>query len=125
MRWSEDLQIANYGVGGHFVPHFDHAHAHKANFAYSNVEKRMGSLLFYLSDVEAGGRTVFTNAEASLEPVKNAAIFWYNLKRSGRGDVRTKHAGCPVLLGEKWVSNWWIHSEGQMLRRPCALNPEW
>ena len=27
---------------------------------------------------------------------------WWNLKRSGAGDYRTEHAGCPVLSGVKW-----------------------
>lgn len=34
--------------------------------------------------------------------IQYAAAFWYNLKRSGKEDDRTLHAGCPVLLGNKW-----------------------
>ena len=30
------------------------------------------------------------------------AVFWYNLKRSGKGDYETEHAACPVLCGNKW-----------------------
>lgn len=30
------------------------------------------------------------------------AVFWHNLRRSGLGDFRTRHAGCPVLSGIKW-----------------------
>ena len=30
------------------------------------------------------------------------AAFWWNLKRSGIGDASTRHAGCPVLVGQKW-----------------------
>lgn len=41
--------------------------------------------------------------------------------RSGEGDLRTRHAACPVLLGIKWVSNKWIHEAGQEFRRPCGL----
>ena len=35
-------------------------------------------------------------------PVKGSAAFWYNLLPNGKGDPRTKHAGCPVLSGSKW-----------------------
>lgn len=41
--------------------------------------------------------------------------------RSGEGDLRTRHAACPVLLGIKWVSNKWIHEKGQDVYRPCGL----
>ena len=44
---------------------------------------------------------------------------WYNLKPNGDGDDNTRHAGCPVLLGSKWVANKWIHERGQEFRRPC------
>ena len=30
------------------------------------------------------------------------AAFWWNLKKSGEGDMLTRHAGCPVLVGSKW-----------------------
>lgn len=41
--------------------------------------------------------------------------------RSGEGDLRTRHAACPVLVGDKWVANKWIHEAGQEFRRPCGL----
>ena len=31
-----------------------------------------------------------------------AAAFWYNMKPTGEGDLLSMHAGCPVLLGQKW-----------------------
>ena len=34
--------------------------------------------------------------------VQGDAAFWWNLKRSGEGDMLTRHAGCPVLVGSKW-----------------------
>ena len=33
---------------------------------------------------------------------QNAALFWWNLHRNGGGDENTLHAGCPVLVGDKW-----------------------
>lgn len=56
------------------------------------------------------------------------------------GDYNTRHAGktwarffsdstvlgwclaCPVLIGNKWVANKWIHERGQEFRRPCSLD---
>lgn len=51
---------------------------------------------------------------------QHSALFWYNLLRSGDGDMRTRHAACPVLIGSKWVANKWIHERGQEFRRACA-----
>ena len=30
------------------------------------------------------------------------ALFWYNLNPALESDELTYHAGCPVLIGEKW-----------------------
>lgn len=55
-----------------------------------------------MTDVEAGGATVFPRIELALFPKKGAAAFWYNLHPNGQGDDLTRHAACPVLVGQKW-----------------------
>jgi len=55
-----------------------------------------------MSDVDAGGYTVFTEIGLKVPPVKGGAAFWWNLKKNGSGDFNTRHAGCPVLAGSKW-----------------------
>lgn len=42
--------------------------------------------------------------------LQNAAIFWWNLHRNGEGDADTLHAGCPVLIGDKWGKSLWSFS---------------
>ncbi|KAM3723451.1 Prolyl 4-hydroxylase subunit [Dirofilaria immitis] len=119
---SEDLQVGNYGIGGHYDPHFDFARKEEVNaFQSLNTGNRLATLLFYMTQPESGGATVFTEVKTAVMPSKNDALFWYNLLRSGDGDLRTRHAACPVLTGTKWVSNKWIHERGQEFRRPCGL----
>uniref|UniRef100_A0AAY4CD32 procollagen-proline 4-dioxygenase n=1 Tax=Denticeps clupeoides TaxID=299321 RepID=A0AAY4CD32_9TELE len=118
---AELLQVANYGVGGQYEPHFDFSRKDEPDaFKSLGTGNRVATFLNYMSDVEAGGATVFPDFGAAIWPRKGTAVFWYNLFRSGEGDYRTRHAACPVLVGSKWVSNKWIHERGQEFRRPCG-----
>ncbi|XP_047199488.1 prolyl 4-hydroxylase subunit alpha-2 isoform X3 [Hippoglossus stenolepis] len=139
---AELLQVANYGVGGQYEPHYDFSRRPFDNqlkgdgnrlatflnykdepdaFKRLGTGNRVATFLNYMSDVEAGGATVFPDFGAAIVPRKGTAVFWYNLFKSGEGDYRTRHAACPVLVGSKWVSNKWIHERGQEFRRPCGL----
>ncbi|XP_056587806.1 prolyl 4-hydroxylase subunit alpha-2 isoform X1 [Triplophysa dalaica] len=119
---AELLQVANYGVGGQYEPHYDFSRKDEPDaFKSLGTGNRVATYLHYMSDVEAGGATVFPDFGATIRPRKGTAVFWYNLFKSGEGDYRTRHAACPVLVGSKWVSNKWIHERGQEFRRPCGL----
>ncbi|XP_026211900.1 prolyl 4-hydroxylase subunit alpha-1b isoform X2 [Anabas testudineus] len=123
MDTAEELQVANYGVGGQYEPHFDFGRKDEPDaFKELGTGNRIATWLFYMSDVAAGGATVFPDVGAAVWPQKGTAVFWYNLFASGEGDYSTRHAACPVLVGNKWVSNKWIHERGQEWRRPCGLN---
>lgn len=100
-----------------------------------------------MSDVLEGGATAFPLIRRAVFPKKGTALVWWNLHTSGVGDLRTKHAGCPVLVGNKWglilygyllsnknylkcdflfskVCNKWLHAAHQELLRPCKLHPD-
>ncbi|XP_071379446.1 prolyl 4-hydroxylase subunit alpha-1-like [Centroberyx affinis] len=120
---AEELQVANYGVGGQYEPHFDFGRKDEPDaFKELGTGNRIATWLLYMSDVASGGATVFTDVGAAVWPKKGTAVFWYNLFPSGEGDYRTRHAACPVLVGNKWVSNKWIHERGQEFRRRCSLD---
>ncbi|KAF2356993.1 Prolyl 4-hydroxylase alpha-subunit N-terminal [Trinorchestia longiramus] len=123
MSTAEELQVANYGVGGHYEPHYDYARREEKDaFKSLGTGNRIATFLFYMSEVTGGGATVFPQIETALWPRKGSAAFWYNLYPNGEGDPLTRHAACPVLLGEKWVSNKWIHERGQELIRRCDVD---
>ncbi|XP_059621208.1 prolyl 4-hydroxylase subunit alpha-1-like isoform X1 [Phlebotomus argentipes] len=122
---AEELQVVNYGIGGHYEPHFDFARKDETNaFKSLGTGNRIATVLFYMSDVPQGGATVFPSIRTALWPKKGTAAFWFNLFASGEGDYQTRHAACPVLAGSKWVSNKWLHERGQELHRPCKLRPD-
>ncbi|KAK9754309.1 2OG-Fe(II) oxygenase superfamily [Popillia japonica] len=124
METAEKLQVVNYGIGGHYEPHYDFARREEPNAFHSlGTGNRIATVLFYGEQpfFHQGGATVFPYLDIALWPKKGAAAFWYNLHSSGEGDKMTLHAACPVLTGSKWVSNKWIHEAGQQFRRPCGL----
>ncbi|XP_077481935.1 prolyl 4-hydroxylase subunit alpha-1-like [Stigmatopora argus] len=122
MTTSEKMQVVNYGVGGQYEPHWDFKGDEIEDpYPQLGTGNRIATWLFYISDVEAGGATVFPDVGAIVEPIKGSAVLWYNLRLNGKGDYRTKHAACPVLVGSKWVANKWLHERGQEFRRRCGL----
>uniref|UniRef100_A0A8C1ZC77 Si:ch73-68b22.2 n=1 Tax=Cyprinus carpio TaxID=7962 RepID=A0A8C1ZC77_CYPCA len=92
LETAEELQIANYGIGGQYEPHYDS----------KVLGGRIATVLIYMSDVEIGGATVFPDVGAALQPKRGTAVLWFNLLRNGNEDARTLHAACPVLVGSKW-----------------------
>jgi prolyl 4-hydroxylase len=85
-------------------------------------QNRMVTVLWYLSDVDAGGETVFPrmdggppvpNDEACqtglrVKPKKGSVIIFYSLKPDGSMDPLSTHGACPVLGGVKWAANKWV-----------------
>ncbi|CAB3987475.1 Prolyl 4-hydroxylase subunit alpha-1 [Paramuricea clavata] len=123
MSTAEDLQVANYGLGGQYEEHHDHGYPNSPLINHVNGN-RIATMLLYLTSVPYGGGTAFTRLNIYVRPDKGDVVFWYNLKQSGIGDNSTFHAACPVLSGIKWVGNKWFHLRGQEFRRPCTLNED-
>jgi len=128
---SEDFQVANYGVGGQYGIHSD-AFDFTDVFASSdtdvikhyerNTGNRFGTFMTYLSDVQAGGSTVFPVIGVKSEAEKGSAIFWLNLDHTNiQNNPLTYHGGCPVLVGSKWIFNKWIRANDQAMSQKCDL----
>lgn len=120
---AEPMQVLNYGIGGQYEPHVDYSHESHGEVFLKGAGNRISTFLSYLTDVEAGGSTVFPKLGVAVRPQRGGALMWYNLLRSGQGDERSLHAACPVLLGYKWVANKWFHEVGNEFTRQCALDP--
>jgi len=126
-RWhqssAEPMQVVNYGLGGHYGMHVDPIvfDTQDTEHVVYGSGDRLATFLLYLSDVDMGGSTIFPKLDLAVAPIKNSALFWYSYTTDGKVDDNTVHAACPVLIGEKWVSNKWILNHGNFHHRRCGL----
>nr|DBA32365.1 TPA: hypothetical protein GDO54_000164 [Pyxicephalus adspersus] len=49
--YAEYLQVVNYGIGGHYEPHFDHATSPKSPLYRTNTGNRMATFMIYVSSI--------------------------------------------------------------------------
>uniref|UniRef100_A0A0K8VS79 procollagen-proline 4-dioxygenase n=1 Tax=Bactrocera latifrons TaxID=174628 RepID=A0A0K8VS79_BACLA len=119
---AEYMQVANYGIGGQYDPHRDYFDVHDPSAeSLPWIGNRIATHLFFASDVEQGGYTVFPLLNVYAKPVKGSMVMWRNLHKSLDLDKRTMHAGCPVIKGTKRIYNIWVHSGYQEFSHPCGL----
>lgn len=49
VKTAEELQVVNYGIGGHYEPHFDFARREESNaFKSLGTGNRIATVLFYV-----------------------------------------------------------------------------
>ena len=125
-------QTTNYGLGGLCQPHLDpYGYEQGDNTLIerrshlSRTGDKVATFMGWMNSVAKGGATAFTHNGYNelLEPRKGSAAFWINLTSCHKRDYRTKHGGCPVLKGSKWILNKWIYSWDQWKEIPCDVTP--
>jgi prolyl 4-hydroxylase len=104
----EDLQLVYYQAGGYFKPHYDVTKNTNVNTV---VTSREYTLLIYLNDVVEGGETVFPYLNLEIKPKKGKGILFRTLDDNDRVIPESFHGGKPVIEGEKWICNKWIHNK--------------
>jgi len=112
LRWpvdnGEGLQILHYRPGAEYKPHYDYFLPASASTPeiLTHGGQRVGTLVLYLDDVEAGGATVFPDVQLSIMPRRGHAVF-FGYDRPDPA-TRTLHGGAPVVTGEKWIATKWL-----------------
>jgi prolyl 4-hydroxylase len=115
---NEDLQIVHYDVGQEYTAHHDFGYDSELR---PDSPSRFVNLCMYLNDVPEGGTTSFprwrnaeTNEPIHMKPKKGKAMIFYMLNPDGNKDDLSQHAANPVIEGEKWFANLWIHDPHRM-----------
>ena len=113
-RWpvenGEGLQMLQYEKGNEYRPHYDWFDAALPG-PRKHLERggqRVGTIVMYLSDVEAGGGTSFPNIGVTVQPKKGSAVFFANTDAYRVPDQQTLHAGEPVEKGVKYIATKWL-----------------
>ena len=126
---ASQYQTTNYGLGGMVTQHSD-PYGYESGIDLVESQKtlsRSGDIIAtfmgWFEDTTLGGPTAFTksNFEGILSPTRGSAAFWTNMLSCHKTDTRSNHAGCPVLMGSKWILNKWLFSWDQWKVWPCYL----
>ena len=106
----EGLQLLRYGVGAEYKPHFDWFDAGVPGQAdlLGSAGQRVGTIVIYLNDVDAGGGTLFPELGLEVSPQKGGAVFFTNVTPEGNPDRLALHGGSPVISGVKFVATKWL-----------------
>ncbi|CAM6072583.1 unnamed protein product [Sphagnum tenellum] len=121
----EGLQVLHYEVGQKYEPHYDYF---LDTFNTKNGGQRIATVLMYLSNVNAGGETVFPDSQVnrslvpdwneltecaksglSVRPHMGDALLFWSIKPDASLDPTSLHGGCPVVEGNKWSATKWLH----------------
>ena len=123
----ELVQVLRYNTGQKYDAHHDYfdpilysKDPGTLRMTQHGKVNRMATVLWYLSDVESGGETIFPqhggappprdmsqcNAGLKVSPKKGKVIMFYSLTPDGRGDKSSLHGACPVFgQAPKWAAN--------------------
>jgi prolyl 4-hydroxylase len=109
---AEELQVVRYQPNGFYNEHHDAAcnDNEQCQEFVKNGGNRVLTVLIYLTDDFEGGATRFPNLDKEFKPSKYSAVVFHPLEKWGnRCHPHALHAGMPVLSGEKYICNIWIH----------------
>ena len=109
----EPLTILHYAPGDEYRPHHDYFDpaVPGREVALRNGGQRIATLMTYLNDVDQGGETEFLETGLRIPPTQGTGILFYNVLPDGAIDPQSRHAGLPVLAGEKWLATRWIREQ--------------
>lgn len=139
---AEPVQVMGYGAGARYAAHTDYFDPddHRGDevtleLTETGERNRVLTVLMYVSDVEAGGETVFPRHGGAaapsdaldcsrglvVRPERRKALLVYNAFPSGALDPLSLHVGCEVRSGGKWSANLWLWSARMDFRRGRAM----
>ena len=103
VRQGEPLQVLRYRPGQEYKPHVDTL-PFEAN-------QRVATALCTLNQGYEGGETLFLDLDFQWKGARGDTLVFTNVTKDGRPDPRMRHAGRPVISGEKFLASRWIRAQ--------------
>ena len=111
----ESLMVVKYGEGEEYYNHHDYFKP-EHDEVIEDGGQRIATFFCYLTslDPEEGGETEFPLIGVKAKPSKGTAVFWWDMKPSGKLLTKTLHRGNPVKSQNKtkYGLNIWIREHG-------------
>ncbi|HEY4545933.1 MAG TPA: 2OG-Fe(II) oxygenase [Pedomonas sp.] len=106
----EPLAVLAYGPGGEYRPHSDclPPSAARPEDRLAESGQRIRTLLIALNTGYTGGETAFPALSLTWRGQPGDALLFTNTTEDGTPAPEARHAGQPVLQGEKWLASRWI-----------------
>lgn len=111
VEFGEGLQILKYVPGAEYKAHQDYFDPHSSGYDAVVTKRggqRIGTVVMYLNDPEAGGATGFPDVGLEVSPKRGNAVFFCYPTPEARW--KCLHAGTPVVAGEKWIATKWMRN---------------
>ena len=112
LKNAEPFQVVYYKENGEYDYHwdsFDESDDVATEEYTKNGGQRLITVLGYLRDVPKGGETGFNHLGVNIQPRRGSGIVWWNVEpNTTKREIKSQHAGLPVLEGEKYAFNLWF-----------------
>ena len=112
LKNAEPFQVVYYKENEEYDYHwdsFDESDDVATEEYTKNGGQRLITVLGYLRDVPKGGETGFNHLGVNIQPRRGSVIIWWNVEpNTTKREIKSQHAGLPVLEGEKYAFNLWF-----------------
>ena len=110
-EFAEPTQGQLYEIGQEYKYHNDYFWGSDVD-KYCNVSgQRTYTCMIYLNDNFEGGETDFWYLGIKIKPKIGNAVFWENSEGLGNENKVSRHAGSPVISGEKMIITKWFREK--------------
>lgn len=107
----ELFHLMHYRPGDEFQAHDDFFYNLGENSSYGRAGQRIATAILYLNTVEEGGKTRFSELNLEIDPIPGTVLYFEYTDENGRCTTRCRHAGMPVIRGEKWNLTKWYREK--------------